>query len=989
MGSILRFIMQCGIALSGIIGPATAADADHHDRTVLVIHSYHDGYEWTDGQAAGIAESLAALAPDTEQEVYYLDWKRHPDPAGLDQLAALILRRHGRGAVKAIVTTDDAALGFGLHLRDIEYGAIPLIHGGVLPVAARDLIVGRPETVGVTEVKDIPGTIALAMAADPHLRRIYYVRDPTESGVGLDAELQAAVEAGQMPLELHTLPTVPFDQLLNMLETLPSDSAVLLGTYADDGHGLTLPPTRFLERMSERSAVPIFGLQEYLLGHGLAGGSLLSAREHGRAVGELAALVLRNGRVEGLPSHPRQSSIRAIDHAQFQRFGLPVDLVPPPDLVVNKPVSVFDAYRNLIIAVGVVILVLTAMVVALASALRRRWHAEAELRVSNRALTESQRKLETNLTELTESREKLSESERSLRLIAEASRDIIWNRDFKTGRRVMSGRVQELLGVDPKALSTVEAWYARMHPDDIGRCKDLLRRHLTGQTAEFRAEYRMRHRDGYYIWIYATGKALFDEKGQPTIMAGSYTDITAEKVQQARLDHLAHYDQLTGLPNRLKLSEHVDQLIRGDRPAGGAQSLSLSLLFLDMDNFKFINDSFGHRAGDDLLVDFGQRIRLIAGEGAFVSRLGGDEFVIVVHGAAGIDALDVARRIEQGLATPFLVEGQNFFVSASIGIARHPWDGRSFDELLQNADTAMYWAKDNARGRVGAFTPDMNRKVVDRVRLLSRIRHALDEGAFSLVYQPQVSAVDRSVRGFEALVRWTDGELGTVSPARFIPACEESGLIVPLGMWVLETACAETMRMMRHGMPDITISVNVSVVQLAQPDFVPRVLEVLERTGLPADRLELEITESLMMGCFDASIDKLNELCGAGVRLALDDFGTGYSSLTYLRRLPIHTLKLDKGFIDDVHRRSDARSLVASIVRIARDLKLSVVAEGVEEEEQWDPLARLGCDTIQGWLVSRPLPPERIAPFLADWERKRAGMPVPSRDVVIDIMSRA
>lgn len=987
MRSILRIIVQCGIVLYGLIGSAMAADADHHERTVLVIHSYHDGYEWTDGQAAGIAESLAALASNTEQEVYYLDWKRHPDPAGLDQLAALIIRRHGRGAVKAIVTTDDAALAFGLRLRDAEYGPVPLIHGGVLPAAARDLISGRPEVTGVTEAKDIPGTIALAMAADPHLRRIHYVRDPTESGIGLDAELQAAVEAGQMPLELHTLPTVPFEQLLRMLETLPHDSAVLLGTYADDGYGLTLPPTRFVERMSERSAVPIFALQEYLLGHGIAGGSLLSAREHGRAVGELAAAVLKNGGVENLPSHPRQSSIRAIDHAQFQRFGLSVDLIPPPDLVVNKPFSVFDAYRTLIIAVGVVILVLTAMVVALASALRRRWRAEAELRVSNRALTDSRRKLETNLTELTESREKLRDSERSLRLIAEASRDIIWNLDFKTGRRVMSGRVQELLGLDPKALVTVDAWYALMHPADIDRCKDLLRRHLGGETPEYRAEYRMRHRDGYYIWIYATGKALFDERGQPTIMAGSYTDITADKVQQARLDHLAHYDQLTGLPNRLKLSEHVDQLIRGDRSAGGAQSLSL--LFLDMDNFKFINDSFGHRAGDDLLVDFGQRIRLIAGEGTFVSRLGGDEFVIVVHGAAGTDALDVARRLEQSLAMPFLVEGQNFFVSASIGIARHPWDGRSFDELLQNADTAMYWAKDNGRGRVGTFTPDMNRKVVDRVRLLSRIRQALDESAFSLVYQPQVSAVDRSVRGFEALVRWTDSELGNVSPARFIPACEESGLIVPLGMWVLETACAETVRMMRRGLPDLTISVNVSVVQLAQPDFVPRVLDVLERTGLPADRLELEITESLMMGCFDASVDKLNELCGAGVRLALDDFGTGYSSLTYLRRLPIHTLKLDKGFIDDVHRRSDARSMVASIVRIARDLKLSVVAEGVEEEEQWDPLARLGCDTIQGWLVSRPLPPERIAPFLAEWERKRAGMPVPSRDVVIDIMSRA
>lgn len=985
MRSIRYIIALWGIVLAALTTSNAVAFAAHGERTVLVLHSYHDGYEWTDGQAQGIAEALATLAPKAEQVVYYLDWKRHPDQHGLDRLAGLIHHRHPAGSLDAIVTTDDAALAFGLRLREEQYGAVPLIHGGVLPSVARQAAARRAETTGVTEVKDIAGTVAMAMAAAPHLRRLYYVRDSTESGVGLDAELLEAVEAGQMPLELHTLADMPFDQLLRSLEALPADSAVLLGTYADDGHGVIMPPTRFLERMSEHSAVPIFGLQDYLLGHGLAGGSLLSAREHGRAVGALAAAVLENGGVSGLRIHPRQSSIRAVDFAQFQRFGLSVDRIPNLDLVVNKPFSFFDSYRALVLAVGAVILVLTAMVVALASALRRGRRAESALRVSNQALTDSRRELEANLAELTISREKLRDSERSLRLVAEASRDIIWNMDFTANRRVMSGRVQELLGLDPRAIITDDGWVSLIHPDDLERCRDLLRRHLAGETPEYRAEYRVRHRDGFYIWIYATGKALLDADGRPIVMAGSYTDITAEKLQQARLDHLAHYDQLTGLPNRLKLSEHVDALIRTDRQSGGTPSLAL--LFLDMDNFKFINDSFGHRAGDELLVDFGQRIRRIAGEGTFVSRLGGDEFVIVVHGPAN-DPVEVARRLEQGFATPFLVEGQNLFIAATIGIARYPWDGRGFDELLQNADTAMYWAKDNARGRVGAFTPDMNRKVVDRVRLLSRIRHALDDGAFTLVYQPQVSTADRSVRGFEALVRWTDGELGPVSPARFIPACEESGLIVPLGLWVLETACADAVRMTAQGLTEPSVSVNVSVVQLAQPDFVPRVLQVLERTGLPPGRLELEITESLMMGCFDASVDKLNELGGAGIRVALDDFGTGYSSLTYLRRLPIHTLKLDKGFIDDVHRRSDARSMIASIVRIARDLRLSVVAEGVEEEEQWDALARLGCDTIQGWLVSRPLPPDRIAPFLAEWDRKRAGMPVPARDVVIDMMSR-
>ena len=959
------------------------------NRTVLVLHSYHQGYEWTDGQAEGISAMLASAAPNALAIPYYLDWKRFPDPAGIERLRALIAYRHPKGSVDAIISTDDAALSFALDLRNEFYGPVPLVHGGVLPISARRLTEHEANVVGIDEAKDIEGTVRMAMAANPRLQRLFILRDDTETGLGLDDEIEALVAAGRFPagVERQTLPALPFARLEERLAALPPDSAVLLGTYATDPQGLVLPPEQFLELMSEKSSAPIYGLQEFLLGYGIAGGSLLSGQEHGRAVGRLAAALVNGVPVGGLSMEQRQSVIRAADYSRLQRYGIDPARLMPLDRLVGKPFSFMETYRWLVVMVGGVLVLLVGMVVVLSVTLRERRKTEAALQRSNEALTESRRELQAKIVELTASQDALRERGRWMRLVAEASRDIIWTWDIVNDTRVLSGRVEELLGVDVASIDTRAAWYDRIHPEDRPLAEEALQRHLSGELPEYRVEYRIRHRDGNYLWLYATGKILFDGKGEmqgrgkPVMMGGSYTDITAQKRQQAWLDHLAHYDSLTGLPNRLTLEQHVDRLIAATKASGNAGPLAL--LFLDMDNFKFINDGFGHKAGDELLMMLGLRIRKGAGDGLFIARLGGDEFVVVVQGDEAGDPAEVAQRLEQAFAAPFLVEGQHFFVTCSVGIARYPWDGRCFDDLLQNADTAMYRAKDSGRGRICTFTADMNLKVVERMRLLNRARLAFDRQAFTVQYQPQVATRDGRVRGFEALIRWTDQELGPVSPDRFIPVCEDSGLIVPLGLWVLETACIEAAGLACRGAGDVTMSVNMSAVQLAQHDFVPRVLEILERTGLPPHRLELEITESQMIGSLDAAIGKLNALRKAGIHIALDDFGTGYSSLTYLRTLPINTLKLDKAFIDDVHRRPDARSMVSSISRIAHDLRHSVVAEGVEDAAQWEVLSLMGCDMIQGYFVSRPLPADCIDAFLAAWEERRAGLPVIRDDVVV------
>ncbi len=953
---------------------SAAAQSVPQQKRVLILHSYHHGYEWTNEQGAGIADAIGEFSKDTVQDVHHLDWKRHPTAANLDAMEALLRTRLDGKPVDVIVTTDDAALSFALRLRGRLLGNVPIIFSGVVSHTAKQLIDGEANVTGVYETKDYEGTIVMALEANPNLQKIYFIRDNTESAFGQEHEFNQVLDNMKVPLERHILSDLPFAGLLERLRALPSNAAAVIGTYAGDDHGLNSDQERLAERMSQRSAVPIYALQDTLMDHGVLGGSLLSAREHGRAAGKLVGNLLTGVRIDELPPQAPRSMLKTIDFKQAQRFGLPLDRFSGLDRVINKPFSFLETYRTLVLSVCGVIVVLSGMIVGLGLVIRQRGRAEAALNEANQKLASSRQRLEESVGNLVDSQRCLQQSEQRLRLVAESARDIIWNWDIRQDFRTMSGRIKEVLGYQESDITTRDSWYQLIHPDDRDAAMDTLRRHLQGELAEYRAEYRVRHHDGRYVWLLATGKTLFDERGRGVVMAGSYTDITTERQRQDRLDRMAHFDPLTGLPNRANLSRHVDERIAADKAEG--KSHDLALLFLDMDNFKFINDSFGHRAGDQVLIEFGQRLQRTAGSDVFVSRLGGDEFVIVLQGNMAASTQDIARKLEQCLKAPFVVEGQNFFVSSSIGIARYPWDGRSFDELLQNADTAMYCSKDNGRGRVTAFTPDMNRNVVERVRLLNRMRAAMDTNAFSLHYQPQVHSGNGTIRGFEALLRWTDRELGVVSPARFIPACEETGMIIPLGLWVLETACAQAVRLIERGLTDLTMSVNVSVVQLSQGDFVPAVLRILEKTGLAPANLELEITESLMIASLDSAVQKLGELREAGIHLALDDFGTGYSSLTYLRQLPIHTLKLDKGFIDEVHEKADARSMVASIVRIARDLSHSVVAEGVEDMAQWEALARTGCDVIQGYVVSRPLSVDKLNDFLGAWEKRRVALPL-------------
>lgn len=436
--------------------------------------------------------------------------------------------------------------------------------------------------------------------------------------------------------------------------------------------------------------------------------------------------------------------------------------------------------------------------------------------------------------------------------------------------------------------------------------------------------------------------------------------ISAEEREEQLLLQ-AQYDNLTGLPNRILLQDRLRQAMEHSDRTGNP----MWVIFLDLDRFKYVNDSMGHHVGDELLVQISGRLQSSVRETDTVARFGGDEFIIILQGPMD-DSLRMAilHRLVDAVASPVRVDEHEIITTCSLGIAVYPTDGSTADTLVKHADIAMYRAKDLGRNNFQFFTRSMNEKVAERLTMENHLRKALAQDELYLLYQPKMDLVSGEITGMEALIRWNNKELGNIPPARFIPLAEETGLITQIGEWVIRTACAQAVAWQKAGLGNLLMSVNLSTRQFMQKDLAESIAAILEKTGLEAKYLELELTESLIMSDIDNSLKILHKIKQLGVKLSIDDFGTGYSSLSYLRNLPLDTLKIDKSFTDDIVMHTDQAPIVASIIALARNLKLKVIAEGVESHEQVMYLASHGCNEIQGYYLSRPEPVKFIENML-------------------------
>jgi diguanylate cyclase (GGDEF)-like protein/PAS domain S-box-containing protein len=558
--------------------------------------------------------------------------------------------------------------------------------------------------------------------------------------------------------------------------------------------------------------------------------------------------------------------------------------------------------------------------------------------------------INTMLAALEQTQEQLRESEARYALAVTGVNDGLWEWDIKNDRMYFSARWMEILGYEAREHRDGSMfWPQHVHPDDLPRLQPQLVDHLKGKTKFYEAEHRMRCQDGTYLWVLVRGVAIH-ENGRAVRMAGSLTDITQRGV----------FDPLTGLPNRQLMNEYLKHAHSFSQRHTDAPA---AVLFMDLNRFKEVNDSLGHHVGDLLLLEFAKRLQeTLRGEDK-VARLGGDEFVVLIEGLDETAVLAVAERLSEETSRVYELNGQQVFSSSSIGIVTNLQRYDNTSDILRDADIAMYRSKAQKAAYV-LFDDNMFRQVSERQKLETDLRQALDKKEFFLVYQPVVDLTTKHIVGFEALIRWQHKDR-LISPLEFIPLAEETGLIVPIGTWVLEEACQQLKTWQGTlGRTDLYVTVNISSRQLTQPCLVPTIKALLERINLPAYALHLEITESVVIDNQQATTQTLQAFRDMGIRILMDDFGTGYSSLTYLTNLPIDRLKLDRSFISQIENDPKILEVVRTIINLAKNINMSVIAEGIETVSQAAKLEDLRCEFGQGYLFAKPQKPDMIEALL-------------------------
>jgi diguanylate cyclase (GGDEF)-like protein/PAS domain S-box-containing protein len=573
--------------------------------------------------------------------------------------------------------------------------------------------------------------------------------------------------------------------------------------------------------------------------------------------------------------------------------------------------------------------------------------------------------------------------ESALRSSEARFRAVFANAGIGIGLADMSGRIVDANQAFAGMLGYTVREFCQLHvsdfvyPDDAAGMWDTDQEIIAGRRDYAKLEKRYRHRDGSIVWTNLTVSLIRDAGGAPLYTVAMVEDISSRRELQERLRYQAMHDPLTQLPNRALFQERLAAALT--RSTG-----RVGVCYLDLDGFKMVNDRLGHDIGDDLLVAVAGRLDgCVSDRGRLVARMGGDEFVVLVEDPRPDELPGIAEAILADLRAAFTVAGHELSVSASIGLVDCELGSMTAAELLKAADVTLYWAKSDGRGRWATFDPERNRRDMTRYTLSTTLLPGLHREEFWLEYQPLVRLADGGLRGVEALVRWRHPTLGRLTPEHFIELAEETGAIVPLGRRVLEQACGQAAAWnAAHPGADLLVSVNLSVRQATEPGIVPDITRTLDETGLRPDLLQVELTESALMGPAGRPTDALRELRDLGVRIAVDDFGTGYSNLAYLRRLPLHELKLAGSLIDGLRAPGGPPTadepIVATLVTLAHTLGLTVTAEGVETRDQADRLRAMGCDTAQGWYFARPTPPEQITELLTRPTPLRCGY-LPSR----------
>ncbi|MCE5285643.1 MAG: EAL domain-containing protein [Pelosinus sp.] len=946
------------IALFVLYYPFNKTAAAPLGRNILIINSYHYGNPFSDGETEGILKALHGSDANILINIEYMDWKNHPSSKRRQTFYEDIKLKYANQKIDLIVAEDDPALEFALAYRKELFADCPIVFCGVNEDSRQKIITNQKRVSGIIEDTDGKGTTEAALKINPHLKDIYIIHDNSKIGIAMGNLTAQQVYQISADIKVHFVNKMTTEQICNFASTLSNNSIVLITTFLRDNYGNSVVSTDFCRMVSQNSAVPVYHLYDYALGYGTIGGNLFSPVLHGEAAGQMAIQVLNGANIDDIPISYEKNTRLVFDYNSMKRFGIELPNLPEGSEVINKPFSFYENYKTMVNSVLAAFVLLLLFSGSLLFNIRKRKYAEHVLREKNEELNSlyeelasSEEELRINYTELSQKQVDLIKSEERHSLVLEGSNDVIWDYDVKTNHIYFSERILDMLGYEDECITSMEAFKAIVHPEDRPLLEPEKVIYDPCQNSHFYTEVRLKCRDGEYKWAFIRGKVLIDTEGVIVRIAGSMTDITAKKNNEQKMYYMAYYDMLTGVANRASLEKAFAEL--------GAKRDAV-IIFLDVDYFKHINDTMGHSFGDKVLINLAEILAAYANPHVLVTRLGGDEFTILYTDyQQQAEINNYAQSIMQALDTPLCIDDTLIKISISMGIACYPQDGQNFGEILKNADTALYYAKNGGRKRYVYFKQTMNDELAKRLKLETDLQEALLQHQFILHYQPQVDVYSGRICGFESLVRWIRPGVGLVFPGEFIGVTEETGLIIEMGKVIIGQACAFVARLKREIGTDLCVSVNVSAIQFEQDDFIEVVVAAITSAGINPASLGIEITETVCINNFADTAIKIDQLRNMGIEVLLDDFGTGYASLKYLRHLAITKLKMDKTFIDDAFLTTKPEeNIIETIILLAHKLGMQVVAEGVEKREQLDLLAKYQCDIIQGYYFSKPLPEE-------------------------------
>lgn len=933
-------------------------------KKVLVLHSYSEDFKWTGNISKGISSVLDNDSEKVDLSYVYMDMKKVKDKSYENALYNLHKIKYNNVKFDAIICSDNDALNYIVKYGDALFPNTPVVFCGINNFN-ESILNGHKNYTGIVETIDIDSTIKSIFKLQPYVENIILVCDSTSTGKLNEERAKELTKALKAPVNFYFCRDITIKDLKDSFIHFGKNTAILhIGQLKDD-EGSLINFEKIGSLLYKNINAASYISWDYPVGQGLIGGKVIDSFDQGKTAAQMALRILNGEKINTIPIIKESPSIYTFDYNELDRFKINKKNIPKGSIIINKPFSFYEKYKNLVLSTVVIMSILLIFIIILAVNINKRKISEkkllenySELIAVYEELTATEEELRAQYDELQQGEEFLRISEERYKLALEGSSDAIWEWDIEKNKFYASDKwenvtgysfnednslkniLEDLLSYEDKELFTKNLFY-----------------HLDGATPFYNCEFKTVDKYGIERWLSIRGKALRNKDDIAFKMAGSIRNVTLRKTIEEKNKYLAYYDSLTSLPNRILLMDKLNEALKTAIKNGEKGAV----FFIDLDNFKRVNDTLGHDYGDKLLQSLAIAINNVLGPNATVYRLGGDEFSILMRDVDHKDnIIKTCKDIINICKNPFEIDGKQTFTSVSIGVSLYPDDGIDSSLLLKNADTAMYKAKDLGKNRYEFFNKNMFNEVLKKTKIEKGLRNALENNEFQLYYQPQIDCKTKKVQGMEALLRWKNNDFGFVSPADFIPVAEETSLIIPIGEWVLKTACIQGKKWLDKGYKLGVMAVNVSIVQLQHTDFLNTVKTALKESKLPPELLEIEITESVLMECVDYNIETLHNLRHLGINIALDDFGTGYSSLSYLRILPINNLKIDKSFIDSIHVNYTNRSVVYGIIELAHKMNLNIVAEGVEWQEQFDILQSMNCERVQGYFFSKPIPADNI-----------------------------